>query len=111
MQTVFHLIQADGDGRATTVNIASNLVEDGESDDDVAVVAQANGIEPLKQDGDGSDEVRSLLEDGVAVKACGNTLEMFDLTEDDLLDGVETVRSGAVELTRLQDEGYAYQRP
>lgn len=111
MQTVFHLIQADEDGRKTALNIASNLVDDGASDDDVAVVAQAKGIEPLTQGGNGSDEIRSLVEGGVAVKACGNTLELFDLTDDDLLDGVETVDSGAIELTRLQDEGYAYQRP
>lgn len=111
MQTVFHLIQSDEDGRATALNIAGNLVEDSEDDDEIAIVAQAKGIEPLKRDGDGSDEVRSLLDDGVAVKACGNTLELFDLAEDDLLDGVETVGSGAVELSRLQDEGYAYQRP
>ena len=111
MQTVFHLIQSDEAGRDTAMNIASNLVEDGEQDDDVAVVAQAEGIEPLKRDGDGSEEIRSLLDDGASVRACQNTLDLFDLEEDDLLDGVETVRSGAVELTRLQDEGYAYQRP
>lgn len=109
MQTVFHLIQSDVDDRETALNIAGNLVDD--DDGDIVVVAQAKGIEPLKADGDGSDEVRSLLDGGVSVRACGNTLDLFDLSESDLVDGVETVDSGAVELTRLQNEGYAYQRP
>ena len=111
MQTVFHLIQSDADGRDTVLTIAGNLVEDGDPDDDIAVVAQAEGIEPLKRDGEGSDDVRSLLEEGVSVKACSNTLDLFDLSADDLVEGVETVGSGARELSRLQDEGYAYQRP
>ena len=111
VQTVYHLIQSDAEGRDTALTIAGNLVEDGDPGDDIAVVAQAEGIEPLKRGGEGSDDVRSLIEDGVAVKACGNTLDMFDLSEDDLIEGVEKVGSGARELTRLQDEGYAYQRP
>ena len=111
MQTVFHLVQSDPEGRDTALTIASNLVEDGDPDDDVAVVAQAEGIEPLRKGGNANEDVRSLLDGGVAVKACGNTLELYDLSASDLLDGVETVGSGAVELTRLQDEGYAYQRP
>ena len=111
MQTVYHLIQSEAEGRDTALTIASNMVADGDPDDDIAVVAQAEGIEPLKRDGEGSDDVRSLVEDGVAVKACGNTLDMFDLSADDLVEGVETVESGTRELTRLQDEGYAYQRP
>lgn len=111
MKTVFHLIQDDESGRDTALTIASNLVEDGEPDDQIVVVAQAEGVEPLREGGTGSDDVRSLLDAGVAVRACGNTLDLFDLDEDDLVDGVETVGSGAVELTRLQDDGYAYQRP
>lgn len=111
MDTVFHLIQRDADGRDTALTIASNLVETADAGDSISVVAQADGIEPLTRDGDGSDDVRSLLDDGVSVVACGNTLDMFDLAEDDLVDGVETVESGAVELSRLQDEGYAYHRP
>ena len=104
-------IQSDAEGRDTALTIASNMVEDGDPDDDVAVVVQAEGITPLTSDGEGSDDVRSLIEDGVAVKACGNTLDLFDLSEDDLVEVIEMAESGTRELTRLQDEGYAYQRP
>lgn len=55
--------------------------------------------------------MQSLLDDGVHVGGCSNTLEAFDLAESDLLEGVELVPEGAVEVTRPQDEGDAYLRP
>ena len=112
MQTVFHLITGDPDQQKTALTIAENLTEDDSVEmDDIAVVAQADGIEPLTAGGTHSETVESLLETGISFKACGNTLDMEGLDESDLVDGVETVPSGAGELTRLQDDGYSYIRP
>ena len=112
MQTVFHLTTDDHDEQQTTLTIAENLTKDDSVEmNDVAVVAQSHGIEPLTADGEGSDTVESMLESGISFKACHNTLELKDLTDEDLLEGVETVPSGGGELTRLQHEGYAYIRP
>ncbi|WP_137291114.1 DsrE family protein [Natronorubrum halophilum] len=112
MQTVFHLTSDDPEQQQTVLTIAENLsTDDSVEMDDIAIVAQAGGIEPLTAGGDGSDTVESLLADGFSVKACGNTLDLEDLAESDLVDGVETVPSGGGELTRLQDDGYAYIRP
>lgn len=108
-QAVFHLISGDSDEQELTLTLAENLTKDDSIDmEDVAVLAQAEGIEPVKANGNGSDQVQSLINDGVSFKACSNTLEMFDLNEADLIDGVETVSSGVGELTRLQKDGYAY---
>jgi intracellular sulfur oxidation DsrE/DsrF family protein len=112
MRTVFHLIAADEDRQESVLTIAENLSEDETIEmDDIAVVAQANGIEPVTQGGTHSETVESLLDAGISFRACRNTLDMMDLDESDLVDGVETVSSGASELTRLQDDGYAYIRP
>ncbi|QLG49875.1 DsrE family protein [Natrinema halophilum] len=112
MQTVFHLIAGDPDQQKTALTIAENLTQDESVEiDDVAIVAQGDGIEPLKAGGNGSDMVESLLDDGISVKACSNTLDLKDLAESDLVADVETVPSGGGELTRLQSEGYAYIRP
>lgn len=112
METVLHLVSGDEDEQETTFKIARNLLDDESgSIDEVAVVAQAAGIEALTSDGEYRDHVQSLLEDGVSFKGCSNTLEALGLEEADLVDGVETVPEGAVEVTRLQDEGYAYLRP
>ena len=112
MQTVFHLIQGDEDQQKTTLTIAENLSKDETVEmDDIAIVAQANGIGPVTDGETHSDTVQSLLDSGISFKACSNTLDLKDLDESDLVEGVETVSSGASELTRLQDDGYAYIRP
>lgn len=111
-KTVFHLIEGGADEQDLALTLAENLTNDDSIEmDDVAVLAQAEGIDPVTTDGDESGRVQALVEDGVSVKACSNTLAMFDLTEADLVDGVETVSSGVGELTRLQNDGYAYIRP
>lgn len=112
MRTVFHLIDADPDQQKTGLTVAGNLLRDDSVQiDDVVVVAQARGIEPVLAGGDHEDRVRTLQEEGVTFRACGNTLESREMDESDLVDGVEVVPSGAGELTRLQDDGYAYIRP
>ena len=111
MRAVFHLISGDGAEQERSLTIAGNLLDDDSVElDDLAVVAQADGIEPLLEDGDRSDTTADLIDRGVSFKACGNTLEMEDLTESDLLEGIETVPSGAGELVRLQADDYAYIR-
>lgn len=112
MQTVIHLVSGDGAEQDTSLTVARNLLDDESgSIDDVAVVVQAAGMEAI-QTGQGSEEqVRALLDDGVSFKACSNTLETMGLDESDLVEGVETVPEGAVEVTRLETDGYAYLRP
>lgn len=112
MQTVVHLISGDEDEQETALAIARNLLEDETgSIDDVAVVVQADGMEAVVSGEDTEDQVRALLDDDVSFRACSNTLDMLDLEESDLVEGIETVPEGAVEVTRLESEGYAYLRP
>ncbi|SEW24391.1 DsrE family protein [Halobacterium jilantaiense] len=112
MRSVVHLSSGDEAEQETALAVAENMLAD-ESDsiDEVAVVAQSGGIEAVTADGEYADRVRSLLDDGVPFKGCANTLETASLDESDLVDGVETVPEGAVEVTRLQNDGYAYLRP
>lgn len=112
MKTVVHLLSGDEAEQRTALAIARNLLNDETgSIDAVAVVVQADGIDSIVTGADTEDRVRSLLDDDVPFKACRNTLESNDLDESDLVDGVETVPEGAVEVTRLQTDGYAYVRP
>ena len=112
MRTAFHLVQGDDNDQKTVLTIAENLSKDETIEmDDIVVVAQAGGIGPVTEGGTHSDTVQSLLDAGISFRACSNTLDMKDLDESDLVEGVETVSSGASELTRLQDDGYAYIRP
>lgn len=112
MKSLVHLVSGSESEQDTALVIAENLVADESGTiDEVAVVAQSKGIRAVSADGDRADRVAALRDDGVAFSACANTLEAMDLDESDLVDGIETVPEGAVEVTRLQDEGYAYLRP
>ena len=112
MRTAFHLTSGDEDHQKTVLTIAENLSDDETIEmDDIVVVAQSKGIDPLTNDGTHSDTVRELQDAGISFRACSNTLDTMDLDDADLVEGVEPVSSGASELTRLQDDGYAYLRP
>lgn len=112
MRTVFHLISSDPDEQQTTLTLAENLADDEDADmDDIVVVAQADGIDPFRAGGSDQETIQSLQEKGVSFVACGNTLEMKEMAESDLVDDIEVAPSGITELTRLQSEGYAYIRP
>lgn len=112
MQTVIHLVSADEKEQETALAIARNLLEEeSRSIDEVAVVAQGGGAKAVMADGNYGDQIRALQEDGVSFSVCRNTLDTMDANEADLVENVEAVPEGAVEVTRLQSEGYAYIRP
>lgn len=112
MQTVIHLLSGDEAEQETSLAIAKNLLNDESNTiDDVAIVVQANGIDAVVTGKENEEQIQSLLDKGVSFRACSNTLGAKDLDESDLVEGIETVPEGAVEVTRLQNEGYAYIRP
>ncbi len=58
-----------------------------------------------------SAQIEQLLAAGVRLFACETTMLAYNISDDDLAFGIETVPSGIVELTRLQlVEDYAYQK-
>lgn len=112
MQTVVHLLSGDESEQETALAITRNLLDDETgSIDDVAVVVQAAGIAAIEAGQENEEQVQALLDDDVSFKACSNTLDTMGMDESDLVDGIETVPEGAVEVTRLETEGYAYVRP
>jgi hypothetical protein len=74
--------------------------------DEVAIVTCGPAIRALAQDSDRASEVRQALDRGIAIKACGVTVERMGFDADRFIDGVEVVPNGFVELIRLQKQGY-----
>ena len=79
------------------------------------VILIAEGVRPAMEGavdangGDYSAQMEQLLMSGVRIFACENTLTSFNLSQDDLALGIETVPSGVAELGRLQvSEGWGY---
>ena len=58
-----------------------------------------------------ADKIAALIKQQVSFVGCENTMRKKSLNKEDLLAGVGTVPSGAVEVLRKQQEGYGYFRP
>ena len=111
-ETVFHLPEGSAEYGAGALGNVANLLADETVDVEVAVVANGGGVEHLLDRAPTAGKVRELLDRGVEVNACGNTLaKADDFDESDLVDGVAVVSSGVGELTRRQADGAGYVRP
>lgn len=79
---------------------------------DIEVVCHGKGIGLLlKEKSPAALEVERLMKSGVRFAACENTMREKSVGKEDLIPGVVTVPSGAVEVVRKQQEGYGYFRP
>jgi len=84
-------------------------------DIETRVILIGNGVKPALEgakDANGgqySAQMEQLMASGTRIFACEATLNYYNLTEDDLAFGVETVPSGVAALGRLQArEGWGY---
>lgn len=78
----------------------------------IEVVCHGPGITLLqKEKTQHTEKIETLLSQGVTFAACENTMRKKSLSKEDLINGVTTVPSGAVEVLRKQQEGYGYFRP
>ncbi|MFC3478608.1 DsrE family protein [Halobacterium litoreum] len=108
MQVVFHHARRE-EAEHVLANVENLLGDDTVAVEDVAVVANADGVRTLTARSEHAIRVRTLREDdGVRFAACRNSLRSRDIEASALADGVETVPAGVGELARLQDDGYGY---
>ncbi len=92
-------------------NITNILKETGEKGE-IEVVAHGAGIDLLvTSKTKHAEQVAELRRRGVRFVACENTMREKSIAKGELLEGVETVPSGAVEVIRKQQAGYGYFRP
>ncbi|WP_458189193.1 DsrE family protein [Haladaptatus sp. NG-WS-4] len=112
MKAVFHHSNDDPELHERVVGNIANLLDDETIElDGLVLVANSGGLELLTVDSAQREQIATLNDRGVRFKQCRNTIDGTPITEDDLIDGIELVSSGVGELTRLQDDGYAYIKP
>ena len=112
MKAVFCHSNDDQELHTRVINNIRNLLDDDSVDvDSVALVDNSGGIRLFTHGSPHTEQGEVLLERGVSIKQCRNTLAGTDITEADLVGGVELVVSGIGELTRLRAEGCAYLKP
>ena len=95
-----------------TFNNVANIEQDlGKENVEVEVVAYGPGIGMLKLDSPVATRIRNAVESNVKVVACQNTMKAQHLEKQDMLSDVAYVPSGAIELIKKQEEGFAYLKP
>ncbi len=93
---------------------ANNVIKFyGVDNTEVVIVAYSQGINALLKHRDNNirKRVKSLMTYDVEFIACGNTMRTLKIDKKELLDGVEVVTAGIVELIERQLRGYIYIRP
>ncbi len=112
MSTVFHLTSGTEEAQKHALgNVANLLADESTETDDVALVANSQGITAFINSTPLKAEARGLMEKDVSIRICENSMDAFDLGRSDFIEGIETVPAGVGELTKLQArDGYAYIR-
>lgn len=112
LKAVIHCNFDDSTRQENSLHNIRNIIEGTDGKPTVVVVCHGPGISLLaKENSVHANAVAELQQAGVSFLACENTLKSKSLSEADMLPGVETVPSGAVEVLRRQEDGYGYFRP
>lgn len=109
--TVFHLPEGDETYAERALRNAGNVLDDETIAGEVVVVCNSGGVAHVLDPSRVEPAVSRLIDRGVTVVACRNSLDSRDADTADLLDGVGVVPTAMGELTRRQAQGYAYVRP
>ncbi|HIP03417.1 MAG TPA: hypothetical protein EYG75_07870 [Campylobacterales bacterium] len=116
-QFVFPITSEDEHEISHVLSSASNVIKFYGADKcEVAIVCYSRGIKAVLAkayffDKDIQKRVRSLMTYDVEFIACGNTMKTYKMDKKELLDGVEIVTAGIVELIERQRKGWTYIRP
>jgi intracellular sulfur oxidation DsrE/DsrF family protein len=77
----------------------------------IEIVVYGPAIRMLEMESDWHDRVTQVIDEGIRVIACENTMTSLKLTRDDMLGGVDFVKTGLAHVMRRELEGWAYARP
>ena len=92
-------------------NLKSQL---GNNNVKVEIVIYGPGLSMVKEESVFSKRIKALQSRGVQFSVCEGTLKAIAKKtgeEPDLLEGMNRVRTGALRILELQEEGYSYLRP
>jgi len=112
LKVVVHVNVPESGVQGAGLKNVTNILKEA-PDTQVEVVCHGAGIGLVeKARTDHAEAVEALIKKGVKFVACENTMRQKSIKKEDLLAGVGTVASGAVEVVRKQQkDGYAYFKP
>jgi len=111
---IFPITSWDRDEINHILGSANNVIKFyGVDNTEVVIVGYGQGIKALLKHRDNRirKRVLSLMTYDVEFIACQNTMNTLKIEKKELIDGVEVVTAGIVELIERQLRGYIYIRP
>lgn len=112
-KVIFHFDQEEKINKL--INNVNNLFNDFEEEGEeltVEILANGTGIHAFKKDAlKNQQAINDLLKKGVKIALCHNSLSKSDFSKEDFIAETTQVKSGVGELTRKQNEGWAYIKP
>lgn len=78
---------------------------------DIEIVSNGPSVLMLKSDSPIAGRIAEATKTGVKIVACENSMKGLKLAKGEMLQSVGYVPAGIIELTRKQQEGWAYVRP
>ncbi len=112
LKVVVHVNVPESGVQGAGLKNVTNILKEA-PDTQVEVVCHGAGIGLVeKARTEHAEAVEALVKRGVKFVACENTMRQKSIKKEDLLPGVGTVHSGAVEVVRRQrKDGFAYFKP
>ncbi|UFS63274.1 DsrE family protein [Sulfurimonas sp. HSL-3221] len=112
-QVVFSVTEGTDEAINHVLSSANNVLKFyGPEKVQMEIVAYSGGIRTLlKNNPKIAERVRTLMLYDVTFVACGNTMRTKNITEDQLIDDVEVVTAGIVEMIERVKEGWVYIKP
>lgn len=116
-QFIFPITTDDEEEISHVLASASNVMKFyGPEKCEVAIVCYSKGIKAVMKEANFFDKtiqkrLKSLMTYDVEFIACGNTMRTYNIDKKGLLEGVDVVTAGIVELIERQVAGWTYIRP
>ena len=110
---IFPITKGDDESINHVLSSANNVMKFyGPENVQIAIICYSKGIRTLlKKEKKIAVRVRSLQTYDVEFIACGNTMRTLKIKPEDLIEGVEIVTAGIVELVERDLKGWIYIRP
>ena len=107
---------SDGDPRTwnQAMNVVGNLKRNYAKrgvESEIQVVAFGQGIQMLKDDAVVANRVRETMKGGAQMVACENSMGVFKLTKDMMVDNISYSETGVIYIIEKQREGWSVIRP
>lgn len=112
-QIVFSVTEGDDQAINHVLSSANNVLKFyGPEKVQMEIVAYSGGIRMLLMaDEKIAERVRTLMLYDVVFVACGNTMRTKNIKEDELIEDVEVVTAGIVEMIERVKDGWVYIKP